>query len=78
MKFAIFYSYNDAMAFDVAVSVSMGWPDASAKTDRYAVPMKHPLKDEWAMPIFPYAEQHLPAGATCVDGLADDWNQGQD
>lgn len=73
MIHATFPNLELALAFDASVSAAMGWPSEAQKTERYAIPMKHPTKNEWAVPVRDYAEQHLISGTTIVDELTPDW-----
>ena len=71
---AIFTTIDSALAFDAAVSLAMGWPNAETKTDRYGEPQKHITEDLWAMPVEPYAVALVPSDAVVVDSLTADWN----
>lgn len=68
---AIFQSEQDAALFDSAVCEAMGWP--SDDTLRYGVPVKHQTLERWAMPVLEYAAPYVPASATLVESLPDDW-----
>jgi hypothetical protein len=70
---AIFTDEQSALAFDAAVSAAMGWPDTETKTERYAVPLKHPTANLWAMPVEEYAASHLPDGVELAAELSPDW-----
>ena len=70
---AIFTNIDSALAFDAAVSLTMGWPNAETKTDRYGEPQKHIAEDLWAMPVEPYAVDLVPADAVLVESLTADW-----
>lgn len=70
---AIFTDEQSALAFDAAVSAAMGWPDAETKTERYAVPRKHPTAEMWWMPVTDYAAPYLPEGVDTVDELPPGW-----
>ena len=73
MRHALFPSLELALAFDSSVSAAMGWPSVEQKTERYAVPMKHPGRNEWAVPVRDYAEAHLVNGTRIVEELTPDW-----
>lgn len=73
MRHAIFPSLDLALAFDASVSAAMGWPSVEQKTERYAIPMLHPSRNEWAVPVRDYAEPHLVSGTTVVGELSSDW-----
>lgn len=72
---AIFTNIDSAFAFDAAVSLAMGWPNAETKTDRYCQPQKHVTQDRWAMPIESYAVDLVPADAVLVESLTADWHE---
>ena len=73
MRHAIFPSIELALAFDASVSAAMGWPSVEQKTERYAIPIKHPSRNEWAVPVRDYAEPHLISGTQVVEELTPDW-----
>ena len=73
MRHAIFPSLELALSFDASVSAAMGWPNDAQKTERYAIPMQHPSRNEWAVPVRDYAEPHLINGTQIVEELTSDW-----
>ena len=73
MRHALFPSLELALAFDASVSAAMGWPSVEQKTDRYAIAIKHPSRNEWAVPVRDYAEPHLVSGTQIVEELTPDW-----
>jgi len=72
---AIFTNIHSALAFDAAVSLAMGWPNAETLTNRYCEPQKHIAEDLWAMPVEPYAVALVPSDAVVVDSLSADWHE---
>jgi len=73
MRHALFPSLELALAFDASVSAAMGWPSEAQKTERYAIPIQHPSRNEWAVPVRDYAELHLVSGTQIVEELTADW-----
>ncbi len=73
MRHALFPSLELALAFDASVSVAMGWPSEAQKTERYAIPMKHPSRNEWAVLVRDYAQPYLISGTRIVEELTADW-----
>jgi hypothetical protein len=71
MKILVFGNQTDARSFCDYMDTKVQYQDDI--TTRYAIPIKHPDLEQWAVPVTDYALDFLTAGQSPVD-YTDDWN----